>query len=73
MNKYRITNPNNNIVRDYKSRRTDLIVMQINSLKGVMNIIQPLPVTFTIPELLSLWVKLKKEQHIRGQNNENKI
>ena len=23
MNKYRITNPNNNIVRDYKSRRTE--------------------------------------------------
>jgi hypothetical protein len=23
MNKYRITNPNNNIVRDYKSRTTD--------------------------------------------------
>ena len=28
MNKYRIENPNNNIVREYKSRTTELIDMQ---------------------------------------------
>ena len=34
MNKYRIENPNNNKVRDYKSRTTELIDMQGRIVKS---------------------------------------